>query len=170
MLQTARLMIRNWTVADVPVYAKIVSDAAVMRYLGNGKPLSADEAESYVLANMARYNQLGWSRFPVCLTGSDALIGFCGFSIINNEIDLGWRYGQSYWHKGYATEAAQAVLHLGLDVLRFPRIVCLSDVANKASIRVIEKIGMNFEKEILMTNGRQARQYAKTAKQSDERC
>ena len=147
-LETERLFIRPWTTDDIADYAAIVADAAVMKYLGNGKPQSYQEASDYVLANIDRYATDGWSRFPVFLKSSNALIGFCGYSIYRDELDLGWRYGQAYWRNGYATEAAQAVLQWGAD--KFPRIVCISYAENTASIRVIEKIGMTFETEFVL--------------------
>ena len=62
----------------------------------------------------------------------------------NGELEFGWRYGKPYWGRGYATEAARAVLDYALQTPAIPRIVCLCESGNIASIRVIEKLGMEL--------------------------
>ena len=77
MIETERLLIRPFTLADVDAYAGIVADAEVMRYLGG--PLSADDAHAYVVDCIERQRSSGISRYAVCERSSSALIGFCGF-------------------------------------------------------------------------------------------
>ncbi len=97
------------------------------------------------MAAIGGYRDLGYSRFAVELKESGTLIGYCGFRDSRpwDYVDFGWAYAKRYWRRGYATEAARAVLSsapaLGLD-----RIVCIVDPENVASRRVVEKIGMPF--------------------------
>ena len=74
----------------------------------------------------------------------DVMIGFCGFKDCDDHIDLGWRYAQRHWGNGYATEAARAVLAYGVETLRLTRIMAVSYEANVGSVRVIEKLGLEF--------------------------
>ena len=149
MVETERLLIRPCQLEDIPAYAKIVADPDVMRYIGPGLPLSSEDAKKSLTLNMAQYEKSGWSRFVVVEKNSGELTGFCGYADYNDELDFGWRYGVHFWGKGYATEAATAVLKLGIEKFKFPRIVCIAHVENTGSIRVIEKIGMDFEKEAM---------------------
>lgn len=143
---------------DVQEYAKLVADPAVMQYIGNGLPQTYGDAESYVKKCIANIDLKGWSRFVVVNKHTNDFMGFCGFSDYNNELDFGWRYAKRFWGKGYGTEAAKAVLNLGLTKFHFPRIVSIAYPENIGSIRIIEKIGMTFEKKILL-NSKDVLQY-----------
>ncbi|MCG8574598.1 MAG: GNAT family N-acetyltransferase [Flavobacteriales bacterium] len=158
--ETERLIIRHWNVDDIANYATIVSDPDVMQFIGHGAPQTYKDAESYVQKCMDNIAENGWARFAVQLKHSKELIGFCGFAHYNNELDFGWRYAKKFWGNGYGTEAAKAVLELGIEKFNFPRIVCIVYQENIGSIKIIEKIGMTFEKNILL-NGRTAKQYVK---------
>lgn len=160
MIETQRLLIRPCQENDVPAYANIVADPQVMQYIGAGVPLSFEDAQKSLLLNIKQYERSGWSRFVVTDKSSAELMGFCGYADYNDELDFGWRYGTKFWGKGIATEAAMAVLKLGVEKFRFPRIVCISHADNIGSIKVIEKIGMIFEKDIEI-HGKPIRQYVK---------
>ena len=87
----------------------------------------------------------GFARYAVVLKETRELIGFCGFKRKGDYVDFGWRYAKRAWGKGYATEAAVAVLDYGVNVLKLNDIVAEAAIENIRSIRVIEKIGMQFE-------------------------
>lgn len=158
LVKTDRLIIRPWEKSDIEPYSKIVADPRVMQHIGAGKTLNYTDAEKYIHNCIKNYEEHGWSRFAVELKENNELIGFCGFSIYNNELDFGWRYAHSYWNKGYGTEAAKAVLHIGINGFKFPRIVCIVYPENLMSIRIIEKLGMTFEKEFNL-KGKRVKQY-----------
>jgi len=160
LTETERLIIRPCEESDIPAYAEIVADQEVMHYIGPGLPLSFDDARKSLLLNIKQYKKTGWSRFVVENRTSGELMGFCGYADYNDELDFGWRYGVKFWGRGYATEAAIAVLKLGVEKFKFPRIVCIAHLKNAGSIRVIEKIGMDYEKDIEI-DGIPAHQYVK---------
>lgn len=141
-IRTPRLLIRSFEEADIPAYAEIVADSRVTRYLGDGRPYSYDEADAYVRECIALESEVGMSRYAVLL--DERLIGFCGFKPDRDNVDLGWRYAFDYWGRGYATEAARAVLEFGTNTLRLTRIVAVSYEKNAASVRVIKKLGFRF--------------------------
>jgi RimJ/RimL family protein N-acetyltransferase len=158
LCETERLIIRPFKKSDISSYSQIISDPSVMKYIGNGKPQTYSQAESYIIKNIEHYESFGWSRFAVVESKSDTLIGFCGYSYYNNEIDFGWRYAKKYWKKGYGTEAALAVLDIGLNKFNFSRIVCISFPMNIGSIKIIKKLGFKFEKNINL-EGNKLEQY-----------
>lgn len=91
------------------------------------------------------HEEFGYSRYAVLLKDSGEFIGFCGFDHFNGELDFGWRYERRHWGKGYGTEAATAVLARGVEVLEFPLIVAITYPENDGSIRIMQKIGMEFD-------------------------
>jgi RimJ/RimL family protein N-acetyltransferase len=143
-LETDRFVIRPFDLADVIAYSEIVADPDVMRLL-TGKPESLDEAKKYVEECIASESVNGFSRYAVFLKRTDELIGFCGFKLIDGEIDFGWRYAKKHWNNGYGTEAAGVVKNYGLEILRVPVVVAVALPENIGSIRIMEKIGMKRE-------------------------
>jgi len=82
------------------------------------------------------------------------VIGYCGLFFFPDiegqaEVEIGYRLARSVWGKGYATEAAKAVRDYAFNVLRLERLIAMIDPSNIASIRVAEKIGMHYEKEVM---------------------
>lgn len=139
-IETHRLIIRSFVKGDIPDYCRIVSDPKVTQFLWNSKPHSREEARQYIIDTMEEESQSGFGRYAVIEKSSNSLIGFCGFSKINDRIDFGWRYESRVWGQGYGTEAALAVLKYGTSVLRLSGIVAATDVLNLASLKIIEKL------------------------------
>lgn len=156
--ETSRLIIRNWHQNDIVPYAAIIGDPQVMQFIGDGEPKPPEEAIRAIEKYTTQIEQQGWARFAVELKESNELIGFCGFDIYRDELDFGYRISQKNWGKGYATEAAHVVLDLGINQFKFPRIVCHAFKENSASVNVIEKLGIPFDKE-WMFHEKPVRQY-----------
>jgi RimJ/RimL family protein N-acetyltransferase len=144
-IDTDRLTIRSFVESDIPKYAAIVADPEVTQFLGDGSPHTYEEASAYVERCIRSEAKSGIARYAVVLRETGALIGFCGFREERDCIDFGWRYARHAWGNGYATEAAAAVLDYGINTLKLSDIVCRAAVENVGSIRVMEKIGMQFE-------------------------
>lgn len=68
---------------------------------------------------------------------------------VEPEVDLGYRFMSQYWGKGYATEANAASLELGFKTLHLKKIIAMVMPLNTASIRVLEKLGFKYEKDLL---------------------
>ena len=66
------------------------------------------------------------------------------------EIEVGYRLARSHWGQGFATEAVTAIREYAFGVLRMPRLIALIDPQNTASIRVAEKVGMHYEREVML--------------------
>jgi [ribosomal protein S5]-alanine N-acetyltransferase len=149
ILGTPRLLLRELTEDDAHAVYLLNSNPSVMRYLGNEAILlSPHEALAMFRTRIfPAYARHGMDRWAVVLRESDTLIGLCGLRYLprTDEYDLGYRFLQSHWGRGYATECARAVLEYGRAQLPGARIVGKAFLQNMASIRVLEKIGMRFE-------------------------
>ena len=146
ILQTPRLYLRRFTLADAALIYQLNSKPEVLQYLH--ELLLKDEAHATeVLTNiiLPQYeNNLG--RWAAHLKDTDEFIGWCGLKYRpeRNETDLGYRFLRSCWGKGFASEAAAACLSYGFTQYQLPLITARAHVENLASLRVIEKCGMQF--------------------------
>ncbi len=153
MLETERLMLRKFTLDDVPAYFRLNSDPEVVRFTGDKAFESEDEARAVMrAAPLHDYETRGYGRLACIEKASGELVGFCGLKYLSDleEVDLGYRFLPGYWGKGYATESACAVMDHGRKILAIERIVGLVDPGNAASVRVLVKVGMQFECKIRM--------------------
>ena len=148
ILETQRLLLREITPEDAAFAFNLNSDPDVLRYTGDEPFDSVEEARTF-LENYSDYARNGFGRWGMELKETGELIGWCGLKRDREtqEIDLGFRLFQSCWNKGYATEAATACLNLGFNEWNRERIVGRAMKANLGSIRVLEKVGMQFVEE-----------------------
>lgn len=146
-LETPRLHIRSFCESDIPAYAEIVSDPAVVKYLGSGSPHTCGEAQTYIADVMRRERMSGISRYAVTRKLERDLVGFCGYKDFGDYVDFGWRYAKRAWGQRYGTEAALAVLNYGIETLRLTNMAACTALENEASLRIIAKLGfLSFER------------------------
>jgi RimJ/RimL family protein N-acetyltransferase len=146
ILETNRLLLRTFTLADAPLIYELNLDPEVTRYTGD--PIKdvhhAEQVlEQVILPQYALYNH---GRWAVHIKPELEFIGWCGLKTRpeRNEIDLGYRFMKTVWGKGYATEAAYACIKYGFEKLKLDRIVGRAMPQNTASIRVLEKCDMQY--------------------------
>ena len=120
--ETERLLIRSFSISDVPAYAEIVADPRVTKYLADGSPHTYEEAEAYIRDCIDRDRATGISRYAVLRKREMDLIGFCGFKEQPDYVDFGWRYAHQVWGQGYAKEAALWILQYGVTELGLTNI------------------------------------------------
>jgi RimJ/RimL family protein N-acetyltransferase len=152
-LETARLVIRTFEHEDADAWIAMVSDPEVLRFLPSGGPATTKESFERVLASRhAMEGEIGYAMWAVDDRTSGVFIGQCGIrpakSMDENagsEIDLAYHFVSSSWNKGYATEAATAVVAHGLGPLGLESIMAVVVPENVGSWRVMEKIGMRYE-------------------------
>ncbi|WP_335986078.1 GNAT family N-acetyltransferase [Glycomyces sp. MUSA5-2] len=158
-LKTGRLLLRPLTAADAPALAPINADPEVMRYIGEGAPRTLEQTEALCAKVAAHWDDHGWGAFAV--TEQDSASGndsgaFVGLAILATpsflpEIlpatEVGWRIARDRWGRGYAPEAARAVIGFAFAELGLERVVSCIHSENTASIRVAEKLGMALERE-----------------------
>ena len=148
-IQTDRLILREFTMDDLPAVHQYGSDPEVMRgllLLPNSEDRSREVVEDYV----AYQAEEPRTRFELAITlaATGKLMGAVGIRIVwprNREASMGYILRRDSWGNGYATEAAKEILRLGFDVLEAHRVFGTVDTENLGSIRVLEKLGMTRE-------------------------
>ena len=154
-LETERLIVRAYTMADLPELFAIVSQKAVMEYLPEGV-LSREQTEKALRWIIDCYRQNTPRKIVKFSVGveeksSGRLIGWCGLGPVDfdtSEIEIYYGLSASQWGRGFTTEAAKALLRYGFETIGQDRIVALVKPENIASQRVIEKLGLIYQKRI----------------------
>lgn len=147
--ETKRLIIRKFTTRDLNNLHAILSDAQVMLYSLHG-PYSLEQTDTFLKGTLNAYHSRGYAQYAVILKENKELIGFCGF--FNQEIDgviemeLGYRFSQKHWGKGYASEAAIACRDYAFSTLGAKKLISIIEPNNIASIKVAEKAGLSVER------------------------
>ena len=151
ILETERLILRTWKDSDIDPMTAIDQDPNVCEYL----PTIGDRATTTARMHriIKQQHEHGFSLYAIELKSTHEFIGFVGLDIPSFEahftpaIEIAWRLASQHWNKGYATEAASAVLHHAFTTLKIEEIVSFTVVNNQASRRVMEKIGLRHEAE-----------------------
>lgn len=151
-IETDRLQIRLITMHDADSLMAIFGDEEVMQYTER-KPFSCEEVKGKIRNQiMSSYRERGWGRYAIIHKATQKLIGYGGFGerIVGHECpykELGYAIARDEWKKGYATEAAAALVHYARTVLQFPHLIAVIDKRNLASLRVAQKVGFEPWKE-----------------------
>ena len=141
--------------SDLSVLERLLGDEKVMEFSDDG-PLDSDEVGAWLTDQMEAYEENhGVGIFAVVTKSDSEFVGYCGLTVFPDiggvpEMAVGYRLIRAAWGNGYATEAACAVRDYAFSELGQSRLVSLIEPSNKRSIRVAEKLGMNFEKEALL--------------------
>jgi ribosomal-protein-alanine N-acetyltransferase len=148
LIETPRLRMRCWTPDDVADFRPIAQDPRVMRYIHTGETWSDPRIEAFVHRQLDLKREHGFSLCPLIHREDNAFIGFCGLQPLGDtgEIEIGWWLAVAYWDQGLATEAARAVVAHGFTELGLSRIVAIAQPPNTASINVMRKLGMTYER------------------------
>lgn len=148
LLETERLLLREITLDDKEWLFKLHSDPVVQKYTGEPVVQSIAEIEKAICTRIKDYEKYGFGRWATVLKNGMQFVGWAGLAYLPefDEIDLGYRFLPDYWGSGIATEASQAILTYGFDALKLKKIVAIAMKENKASIKVMEKVGMEFDK------------------------
>ncbi|GAB4040401.1 GNAT family N-acetyltransferase [Spirosoma gilvum] len=145
-LYTPRLLLRPWRPEDAEPFAAMNADPEVMEHF----PACLTQAESDALMERIRHFMTtnGWGLWAVELPGQASFIGYCGLQPVPFEapftpaVEIGWRLARPYWGKGFAYEAAQAVMTFGFDTLKLAEIVSFTIPANVRSWQLMERLDM----------------------------
>ena len=148
---TARLDYRPLEPADAEAAHAIWSDPEVMRFLPSEPSTSLEETARRVTRNVDRFRMTGYGLCAVEERSRDRLVGVCGvFPVewVGPDVEVAYHFAREVWNRGYATEAARAWVEAAFDQLGLERVVALAFPGNRASTRVMAKIGMSFEGEV----------------------
>jgi len=144
-LETRRTKLRRLTVEDADDFYALNLDQRVIKYTGDS-PFENLQAAKDFLNSYDQYEKYGVGRLAVTEKATSKFIGWCGlkYNPDKDEYDIGFRFFRQYWNKGFATETAKKCLEYGFNDLKLNRVVGRAMSENIASIKVLEKLGMNF--------------------------
>jgi RimJ/RimL family protein N-acetyltransferase len=149
ILETGRLVLDTWQSADWTEFRPIATDPEVMRYITGGTPWSDEQIRGFVDRQVKLYAERGFCRWKVLLKPSLEMIGFCGVGMWRDRPDpeIGWWLTRRCWGQGLAGEAATVALRDAFERVRLDRIISVAMVGNAASIRIMKRLGLEFECE-----------------------
>ncbi|HEY0763086.1 MAG TPA: GNAT family N-acetyltransferase [Pyrinomonadaceae bacterium] len=154
VLETGRLFLRGLTVGDAEFILTLLNEPSFLRFIGDKKVRTVADAEQYILNGpVASYERHGFGLLLVELKVAQTPIGICGL-LKREELpdpDIGFAFLPDFWNKGYAFEAAAAVMKDARERLKLERILAITNQDNEASIKLLQKIGLQFERLIKMS-------------------
>jgi RimJ/RimL family protein N-acetyltransferase len=144
ILETHRLILRQFTLEDVDAMLPVLGDAQAMIYYPHA--FSRDEVEQFVSKQITRYAETGHGLWAMVLKSTGELIGDCGLALQDvddrKQIEVGYHLRRDHWHSGYASEAAHASIRYGFYQLHAKQVICMIRPENRPSRRVAERNGM----------------------------
>jgi RimJ/RimL family protein N-acetyltransferase len=149
ILETERLILREWRESDEDPFAAMNSDLRVMEFFAG--PLSRQESDLLIDRINAHFRRHGFGPFAAELRRDRAFIGFIGLSVPEFQapftpcVEIGWRLAAEHWNQGLATEGARRVVRSAFESLGCREIVSFTVPANLPSRRVMEKLGMTHD-------------------------
>lgn len=165
VLETDRLFLRRLTVEDAAFMLGLLNEPSWLRFIGDRGVRTLEDARNYILKGpVDMYERLGFGLYATALKEDDSVpIGICGLVKRDGleDVDIGFAFLPDFWRKGYAHEAASAVMAYAKSVVGLERIVAITAVDNESAARLLEKIGLRFEKMVRLTNeGEEVRLFA----------
>src|SRR5690606_35042159 len=137
-MRTKRLLLRDLTLRDVRRIAMLASDWDVARRTGRSPQRCAEELARRWISD------LSGGAFVQGIVSQGGRVGLCGYMPDGNSAEIGYWVGKPWWGRGFATEAAGALIDYCFNEVGFERITCGHFVDNPASARVIAKLGFRF--------------------------
>ena len=149
MLETERLRLRELTLGDAELMLAVWNDPAFLRHVGDrGIRTIADAEEAMQKGALHLYDVYGYGPYRIALKGEDTPVGICGLFRRDglDEPDIGYSTLPDFCGRGYAYEAAVAVIDYARDELGLVRLIAIISPGNDASIGLIRKLGFEFER------------------------
>jgi RimJ/RimL family protein N-acetyltransferase len=154
VLETERLFLRGFNIGDAPFILALLNEPSFLRFIGDKKVRSLQDAEKYILNGpVASYERHGFGLCLVELKETHTPIGMCGL-LKREELpdpDIGFAFLPDFWNKGFAYEAAAAVMKDARERLNLERILAITNQDNEASIKLLQKLGLQIERLIKMS-------------------
>jgi ribosomal-protein-alanine N-acetyltransferase len=149
-IETRRLLLRLFTHRDLEAFRRIASQEPVLRYLPDSDRMTPEEMEVILNWLIDCYSQnspesIKKLTLPIVLKRSGEIVGWCGIGPLEfdeSEYEIYFLIAHEHWGDGLATEASRALLEYAFGDLGLQRIVAVVDQENRASVRVLEKLGM----------------------------
>jgi len=152
MIETDRLILRNWRPEDRSPFAAMNADPDVMRYYE--RPLTQAESDARINRLQAHFDRHGFGEYAVERRADGLFIGMVGLAVLDDDnplhpgVEIAWQLAGHAWGAGYASEAARAALDYGFEVLGLAEIVAFTAVPNLPSQAVMDRIGMTRREDL----------------------
>lgn len=150
-IETERLLLRELQMSDVDGMFELDSNPNVHLFVGNKPVKSIEESIGYVKNVQQQYKDFGTGRWAVILKETNAFLGWSGIKFITSEInnhkdfyEIGYRFIEKHWGKGYATEAGKAFVDYAFNVMKVDALYAYADAGNENSRRILEKLGLRY--------------------------
>ena len=151
ILETDRLLLREYVEEDAEAFFKLNSDPEVLRFVPDQALLNVEQARQLLVDHpIADYRKHGFGRGALIIKSTGEQIGFAGLKYLEelDEVDVAYRLMPAYWGQGLATEVALASVRFGFADLGLKRIIGLVMPENVASVRVLEKTGLRYAETV----------------------
>ena len=150
-IETDRLVLRELLFSDVDGLFELESNPNVHLFVGNKPVTHIDECRAYVEFIHQQYKDFGTGRWAVILKETNEFLGWSGIKFITNEInnhkdfyEIGYRFIEKHWGKGYATEAGKAFIDYAFNEMKVDALYAYADAGNKNSRKILEKLGLKY--------------------------
>ena len=151
ILETERLSLRPLSALDAQFILQLLNEPSWLHFIGDRGVRSLEDARSYIQNGpVAMYARLGFGLLVAELKESGEPAGLCGLIKRDflDDVDIGYGFLPEYWGKGYAYEAAGAVMAYATETLGLKRVLAITSLDNDRSGRLLEKLGFEYEKNI----------------------
>jgi len=150
-IETERLILRELLLSDVDGMFELDSNPNVHLFLGNKPVKNVEESLDQIKNIQQQYIALGTGRWAVVLKETGEFMGWSGIKFITNEInnhkdfyEIGYRFIEKHWRKGYATEAGKAFVDYAFNVMKVEALYAYADAGNEGSRKILEKLGLRY--------------------------
>ncbi|WP_264525041.1 GNAT family N-acetyltransferase [Flavobacterium sp. N502536] len=150
-IETDRLLLRELLLSDVDGMFELDSNPNVQRFVGNKPVKEIEESVAMIKHIQGQYEAYGTGRWAVILKETNEFLGWSGIKFITTEInnhkdfyEIGYRFIEKHWGKGYATEAGKAFVNYAFDVIKAETLYAYADEGNKDSRKALEKLGFRY--------------------------
>jgi RimJ/RimL family protein N-acetyltransferase len=151
VIETDRLVLRWLTPDDTAFILELLNDPSWIRFIGDRGVRTLEDAQNYILTGpMEMYSRLGFGLYLTELKEGNLPIGICGLIKRDSleDVDVGFAFLSKFQSNGYGFEAASATMAYGIDQLGLKRILAITTMDNHASSKLLEKIGLKFERMV----------------------
>jgi [ribosomal protein S5]-alanine N-acetyltransferase len=153
ILQTKRTRLMPWRHIDFGSFRPIATDPEVMRYISDGKPWNDDQIREFIRRQMRHAAANQFCMWRIVREPDGKMLGFCGLQPLaiegRREVEIGWWLAKNCWGHGLATEAAREAMRFAFDEIMLSRVIAIAQPENRASIHIMRKLGMQFEREAI---------------------
>lgn len=150
-IETERLILREMLPTDDVGMFELDSNPEVHRFLGNKPVKDIEESRMHIESLRQQYADNGIGRWAVILKETNEFIGWSGIKLImesvnnhQNFYEIGYRFIQKHWGKGYATEAGNAFVDFAFNEMKVEVLYAYADAGNEGSRNILEKLGMHY--------------------------